>query len=106
MGRTETWQRAFYARDLAGTVILMGVPTSKMRLEMPLIDFFSRGGSLESSWYGNCLPERDFPMLIDLCLHSRLPLARFVTERIGRADMGHGFHTMHAGQVLRSVVVL
>ncbi|WP_326837549.1 S-(hydroxymethyl)mycothiol dehydrogenase [Amycolatopsis rhabdoformis] len=106
VGRPETWRQAFYARDLAGTVVLVGVPTPDMRLEMPLLDFFSRGGSLKSSWYGDCLPERDFPMLIDLYLQGRLPLERFVSERIGLVDVEKAFHDMHAGEVLRSVVIL
>ena len=74
VGRPETWKQAFYARDLAGTVVLVGVPTPDMRLDMPLVDFFSHGGALKSSWYGDCLPERDFPTLIDLYLQGRLPL--------------------------------
>ncbi|OLZ52719.1 S-(hydroxymethyl)mycothiol dehydrogenase [Amycolatopsis keratiniphila] len=106
VGRPETWEAAFYARDLAGTVVLVGVPTPDMRLEMPLIDFFSRGGALKSSWYGDCLPERDFPMLIDLYLQGRLPLERFVTERIPLDGVEKAFHAMHAGEVLRSVVIL
>jgi S-(hydroxymethyl)mycothiol dehydrogenase len=106
VGRPETWKQAFYARDLAGTVVLVGVPTPDMRLEMPLIDFFSRGGSLKSSWYGDCLPERDFPTLISLYLQGRLPLEKFVSERIGLGDIEDAFHKMHAGEVLRSVVVL
>ncbi|MRH91280.1 S-(hydroxymethyl)mycothiol dehydrogenase [Nocardia sp. SYP-A9097] len=106
VGRPETWKQAFYARDLAGTVVLVGVPTPDMTLEMPLIDFFSRGGALKSSWYGDCLPERDFPTLINLHLQGRLPLEKFVTERIGLADVEKAFHTMHSGEVLRSVVLL
>jgi S-(hydroxymethyl)mycothiol dehydrogenase len=106
VGRPETWKQAFYARDLAGTVVLVGVPTPDMTLEMPLIDFFSRGGSLKSSWYGDCLPERDFPTLISLYLQGRLPLEKFVSERIGLGDIEDAFHKMHAGEVLRSVVVL
>lgn len=106
VGRPETWKQAFYARDLAGTAVLVGVPTPDMRLEMPLIDFFSRGGALKSSWYGDCLPERDFPYLVDLYLQGRLPLEKFVTERIGLEDVEKAFHTMHAGEVLRSVVIL
>lgn len=106
VGRPETWRQAFYARDLAGTVVLVGVPTPDMRLEMPLIDFFSRGGSLKSSWYGDCLPERDFPTLVDLYRQGRLPLERFVSERIGLDEIEDAFHTMHSGAVLRSVVVL
>ncbi|MDI9933802.1 zinc-binding dehydrogenase, partial [Rhodococcus sp. IEGM 1354] len=106
VGRPETWKQAFYARDLAGTVVLVGVPTPEMTLEMPLIDFFSRGGSLKSSWYGDCLPERDFPMLVDLYEQGRLPLEKFVTERIGLGDIEAAFDKMHQGTVLRSVVVL
>lgn len=106
VGRPETWKQAFYARDLAGTVVLVGVPTPDMTLEMPLIDFFSRGGSLKSSWYGDCLPERDFPMLVDLYQQGRLPLEKFVTERIKIDEVEAAFHSMHAGEVLRSVVVL
>ena len=106
VGRPETWKQAFYARDLAGTVVLVGVPTPDMTLEMPLVDFFSRGGSLKSSWYGDCLPERDFPTLISLYLQGRLPLEKFVSERIGLDGIEEAFHKMHAGKVLRSVVML
>ncbi|MCL2731506.1 MAG: S-(hydroxymethyl)mycothiol dehydrogenase [Actinomycetia bacterium] len=106
VGRPETWKQAFYARDLAGTVVLVGVPTPDMRLEMPLLDFFARGGSLKSSWYGDCLPERDFPVLVDLYQQGRLPLEKFVSERIGLDAVEDAFATMHAGKVLRSVVVL
>ncbi|MGV0814540.1 S-(hydroxymethyl)mycothiol dehydrogenase [Mycolicibacterium boenickei] len=106
VGRPETWKQAFYARDLAGTVVLVGVPTPDMTLEMPLVDFFSRGGSLKSSWYGDCLPERDFPTLISLYLQGRLPLEKFVSERIGLDGIEDAFHKMHSGEVLRSVVVL
>ncbi|QDP94649.1 S-(hydroxymethyl)mycothiol dehydrogenase [Microlunatus elymi] len=106
VGRPETWKQAFYARDLAGTVVLVGVPTPEMTLEMPLLDFFSHGGSLKSSWYGDCLPERDFPMLIDLYLQGRLPLDRFVSEEIGIGEVDQAFETMASGRVLRSVVVM
>lgn len=105
VGRPETWKQAFYGRDLAGTVVLVGVPTPDMTLDMPLIDLFSHGGSLKSSWYGDCLPERDFPMLIDLYRQGRLPLDRFVTERIGIDDVEASFAAMGEGRVLRSVVV-
>ncbi|MGF0315429.1 S-(hydroxymethyl)mycothiol dehydrogenase [Nocardia fluminea] len=104
VGRPETWKQAFYARDLAGTVVLVGVPTPQMQLEMPLLDFFSHGGALKSSWYGDCLPERDFPALIELYRQQRLPLDLFVTERIGLADVEKAFETMKSGRVLRSVV--
>jgi len=107
VGRPETWKQAFYARDLAGTVVLVGVPTPDMRVpDIPLIDVFGRGGSLKSSWYGDCLPSRDFPMLVDLYQQGRLDLDAFVTEEVGLDDVEAAFDRMHEGNVLRSVVIL
>ncbi|WP_130648993.1 S-(hydroxymethyl)mycothiol dehydrogenase [Egicoccus halophilus] len=106
VGRPETFRQAFYARDLAGTVVLVGVPTPDMTFELPLIDVFSRGGAVKSSWYGDCLPSRDFPMLVDLYRQGRLDLDAFVTERITLDDVESAFEKMHHGEVLRSVVVL
>jgi S-(hydroxymethyl)mycothiol dehydrogenase len=105
VGRPETWKQAFYARDLAGTVVLVGVPTPDMRLDMPLVDFFSRGGSLKSSWYGDCLPSRDFPYLVDLYQQGKLDLDAFVTETINLDQVEDAFTKMHHGDVLRSVVI-
>ena len=106
VGRPETWKQAFYARDLAGTVVLVGVPTPDMKVpDIPMIDIFGRGGSLKSSWYGDCLPTRDFPMLVDLYQQGRLDLDAFVSEEIGIGDVEAAFAKMHDGNVLRSVVV-
>ena len=106
VGLPVTYEQAFYSRDLAGTVVLVGVPNPEMRIELPMIEVFGRGGSLKSSWYGDCLPSRDFPMLIDLHLQGRLALDRFVSETIGLDEVEEAFHKMERGEVLRSVVVL
>ncbi|WP_109471759.1 S-(hydroxymethyl)mycothiol dehydrogenase [Ornithinimicrobium cavernae] len=106
VGRPETYKQAFYARDLAGTVVLVGVPTPDMMIELPLLDVFGRGGSLKSSWYGDCLPSRDFPMLIDLYRQGRFDLDAFVTETIPLDGVEHAFSKMERGEVLRSVVQL
>ncbi|WFE28442.1 S-(hydroxymethyl)mycothiol dehydrogenase [Solwaraspora sp. WMMD791] len=105
VGRPETWKQAFYARDLAGTVVLVGVPTPQMRVELPLLDVFGRGGALKSSWYGDCLPSRDFPMLTELYRQGRLDLDAFVTEEISLDQVEDAFTKMHHGDVLRSVVI-
>jgi S-(hydroxymethyl)mycothiol dehydrogenase len=105
VGRPETFTQGFYARDLAGTLVLVGVPEPEMRLELPLIDVFSRGGAVKSSWYGDCLPSRDFPMLIDLYRQGRLDLDRFVSETIAVDGVEEAFARMRSGEVLRSVVV-
>ena len=105
VGHPEVFRQAFYARDLAGTLVQVGVPSPAMTLEVPMIDFFGRGGTLKPSWYGDCLPTRDFPMLVDLYLAGRFPLDRFVTETVTLDQVEQAFTKMRAGEVLRSVVV-
>jgi S-(hydroxymethyl)mycothiol dehydrogenase len=106
VGHPAVYEQAFYARDLAGTVVLVGVPRPDMRLDLPMLDVFGRGGALKSSWYGDCLPERDFPMLISLFRQGRMPLDKFVSETIGLDAVEPAFERMERGEVLRSVVVL
>lgn len=107
VGIPLTWKQSFYARDLAGTLVLVGVPhPDAMVPEIPLLDIFGHGGALKSSWYGDCLPSRDFPMLVDLYMQGRLDLDAFVTEEIGLDDVEGAFTKMHKGDVLRSVVIL
>ena len=104
VGNPTTYEQAFYARDLAGTVVLVGVPSPDMKIELPMLDLFGRGGALKSSWYGDCLPRRDFPMYIDLYLQGRLDLDRFVSETIAIDEVEEAFAKMKRGEVLRSVV--
>ena len=106
VGNPTVMEQAFYARDLAGTLVQVGVPTPDMQIEMPMIDFFGRGGRLKPSWYGDCLPERDFPVLVELYLQGRLDLDRFVSETISLDGVEEAFGRMERGEVLRSVVVL
>jgi S-(hydroxymethyl)mycothiol dehydrogenase len=106
VGNPAVFEQAFNARDLAGTLVQVGVPDPSMRIELPMIDFFGRGGALKPSWYGDCLPSRDFPLLIDLYLQGRLDLDRFVSETIGLDDVEEAFGRMERGEVLRSVVVI
>jgi S-(hydroxymethyl)mycothiol dehydrogenase len=106
VGNPKVFEQAFYARDLAGTVVQVGVPDPQMRIDIPMIEFFGRGGRLKPSWYGDCLPNRDFPMLIDLYLQGRLDLDRFVSETVSIDEVEAAFHRMERGEVLRSVVVL
>jgi S-(hydroxymethyl)mycothiol dehydrogenase len=105
VGRPETYRQAFFARDLAGTLVQVGVPDPSMTIELPMIELFGRGGALRSSWYGDCLPSRDFPLLVDLYLSGRLDLDGFVSETIGLDDVEGAFERMQRGEVLRSVVV-
>lgn len=107
VGNPAVLEQAFFARDLAGRVVQVGVPTPDMKMpDIPMIEFFGRGGSLKPSWYGDCLPSRDFPALIELFLQGRFALDKFVSERIALDEVEDAFHKMERGEVLRSVVVL
>jgi S-(hydroxymethyl)mycothiol dehydrogenase len=106
VGNAKVMEQAFYARDLAGTLVQVGVPAPDMKIDLPMIEFFGRGGALKPSWYGDCLPSRDFPMLVDLYLQGRLDLDRFVSETIPLDAVEDAFHKMERGEVLRSVVVI
>jgi S-(hydroxymethyl)mycothiol dehydrogenase len=106
VGLPEVYTAAFYARDHAGTVVLVGVPRPDMQVTLPMLEIFGRGGALKSSWYGDCLPSRDFPTLVALHLQGRLPLDKFVSETIALGDVEAAFARMASGAVLRSVVVL
>ncbi|MGH9043794.1 MAG: S-(hydroxymethyl)mycothiol dehydrogenase [Acidimicrobiales bacterium] len=106
IGNPKTFEQAFFARDLAGTLVQVGVPTPDMRVNLPFVEIFGRGGRIKPSWYGDCLPNRDFPRFIDLYLQGRLPLERFVTEVVPIEDVEGAFEKMQRGEVLRSVVLL
>jgi S-(hydroxymethyl)mycothiol dehydrogenase len=106
VGNPVVMEQAFLARDLAGTLVQVGVPTPDMRIDLPMIEFFGRGGALKPSWYGDCLPSRDFPILVDLYLDGRLDLDRFVSETIIIDQVEEAFSRMQRGEVLRSVLVL
>jgi S-(hydroxymethyl)mycothiol dehydrogenase len=106
VGNPKVMEQAFFARDLAGTLVQVGVPTPEMKVDLPMIEFFGRGGRLKPSWYGDCLPSRDFPLLIDLYLQGRLDLDGFVSETIGLDGVEAAFGRMQRGEVLRSVVSL
>jgi S-(hydroxymethyl)mycothiol dehydrogenase len=71
-----------------------------------MLDLFGRGGALKPSWYGDCLPTRDFPALAELYRRGRFDLDRFVTETIQLDQVEDAFAKMRRGEVLRSVVLL
>ena len=101
-----TWRQAFYSRDHAGRMVMVGVPNLTSHIDIPAIDFYGRGGSLKPAWYGDCLPERDFPAYTQLFANGQFPLDKFVSERIALGEVEEAFATMKRGDVLRSVVVL
>jgi S-(hydroxymethyl)mycothiol dehydrogenase len=106
VGRPETVSQALFCRDLAGTCVMIGVggPSSTLP-ELPLGKFFDLGGRLQVSWYGDCLPTRDFPMLAAWYQDGKLDLDALVSKEISLDEVEESFHAMHRGETLRSVIV-
>ena len=69
-------------------------------------EVFSRGGSLRVSWYGDCLPSRDFPLLAGWYKTGELKLDELITRRIELKETDAAFEAMERGETLRSVIVL
>lgn len=104
-GRVDTLEQALWCRDLAGTCVMIGMQAPGATLSLPLQQFFGQGGSLRVSWYGDCLPSRDFPMLADWYLKGELKLDELVSDHIDLGSTQEAFHAMHDGKTLRSVIM-
>ena len=104
VGRPVTLDIALWCRDLGGICTIIGVASADMKIELPMQKYFSLGGSLRVSWYGDCLPSRDFPMLADWYQQKKLDLDGLVTRLIKLEDTEEAFHAMERGETLRSVI--
>lgn len=106
VGKSETLETALWSRDLAGTCVVIGVAGQSAKLDLPIAKFFDLGGSLRISWYGDCLPTRDFPLLADWYAQGQLDLDAVVTRIISLDESEEAFHAMERGETLRSVIRL
>ena len=107
VGRPETYEQAFYARDLAGTVVLVGVPDPDMTLDLPLIDFFGRGGALKSQLVRRLPAVPRLPDARSTCTcRAACRSTSSCRETIGLDEVEAAFDKMQHGEVLRSVVLL
>jgi S-(hydroxymethyl)mycothiol dehydrogenase len=106
VGKAETFETAVWCRDLAGTCVVIGVAGRSESFDLPIAKYFDLGGSLKISWYGDCLPTRDFPLLAAWYQQGRLDLDRIVTRVITINETEEAFHAMERGETLRSVIRL
>jgi len=105
VGKAQTLEQALWSRDLAGTCVFIGVPGPGPTLNLPLQKFFDLGGHLCVSWYGDCLPSRDFPLLADWYRQGQLKLDEVVTRTVSLDEVEEAFAAMERGETLRSVIV-
>jgi S-(hydroxymethyl)mycothiol dehydrogenase len=75
-----------------------------MKMDLPMLQFFGLGGALRVSWYGDCLPSRDFPLLAEYYLQGQLDLDRMVSRVIKLEEAEAAFAAMERGETLRSVI--
>ena len=106
VGNDQTYLEAFRSLDIAGTLVLLGTPPPGSEVTLPMRALSGRGCSLRTSWYGDCLPERDFPTLAGLFHQGKLDLDGLVTETIPIDDVSTAIKKMRVGTTLRSVIVM
>jgi S-(hydroxymethyl)mycothiol dehydrogenase len=104
VGKAETLLTALWSRDLAGTCVIIGVAGREVMVNIPFAQFFDLGGALKVSWYGDCLPTRDFPLLAAWYAQGKLDLDGVVTRVISLDETEEAFHAMERGDTLRSVI--
>jgi S-(hydroxymethyl)mycothiol dehydrogenase len=105
VGISATWEQALWCRDLAGTCIMIGVPGPGPQLTLDLQRFFDLGGKVGVSWYGDCLPTRDFPLLAEWYRQGQLNLDKVLTRTVTLDETEEAFEAMKRGETLRSVIV-
>jgi S-(hydroxymethyl)mycothiol dehydrogenase len=105
VGLPETLGQALASCDLGGVCTLIGVPAPKAELTLSLSRFFYSRANLRATFYGDCLPSRDFPILIDLYRRGALRLDELISERVTLDDAEAAFAAMERGETLRSIII-
>jgi len=104
VGHPDVLAQVLECRDLAGVATLIGVPARGSAISVNLPRYFDLGGSLRVSWYGDCLPSRDFPLLVDWYLKGDLLLDQLITQRVQLDQVQGAFEAMERGETLKSVI--
>jgi S-(hydroxymethyl)mycothiol dehydrogenase len=105
VGLPSTLAQALASTDVGGRTVLIGVPTATAELALSLPAFFYARGDLRASFFGDCLPDRDFARILGWYRAGAIKLNEMVTERIALDEVPRAFEAMERGESLRSVVV-
>jgi S-(hydroxymethyl)mycothiol dehydrogenase len=105
VGAPAVLTQAASSCDLGGQATLIGVPRRGTDWTYSMIKLFYARITVKPTFYGDCLPSRDFPLLADWYRGGRLDLDRMVSRRIGLGDVADAFAAMERGETIRSVWV-
>ncbi len=105
IGLPETLEQALACCALAGRCTLIGVPQPGAKMSVDMAKLFYGRRTLTTTFYGDCLPSRDFPLMAEWYARGDLKLDEMVTQRIGLDQVGEAFEAMERGEGLRSVIV-
>ena len=84
---------------------MIGLAGPEENLILNLQRFFRLRCHLGVSIYGDCLPTRDFPLLVAWYRQGQLNLDKVVTRTISLDEVEDAFAAMERGETLRSVIV-
>jgi Zn-dependent alcohol dehydrogenase len=88
-----------------GEVVGVGVGRSDATFSTNHLAWVSNERVLRGSFMGGGVPQQDIPRYVDLFLGGRLPVDKLKSEQISFDQLNDGFDRLHAGTVIRQVLL-
>jgi len=88
-----------------GEVIGVGIGKSDATFSVNHAPWIYEERVLRGSFMGGGIPQQDVPRYVDLFLQGRLPVDKLRSEQISFDQLNEGFDRLHAGQVIRQVLL-
>jgi S-(hydroxymethyl)glutathione dehydrogenase/alcohol dehydrogenase len=104
LGNPRTTELAIRLIRDGGTAVLVGLaqPGAQVSIDPAAITLGAR--RIIGSWYGSCVPPRDFPVLLDLYRSGRLNLERLIGAKYRLEDINEAFGRLRRSDVGRAVI--
>lgn len=104
IGRPDTIELAIALTAPGGEAILVGMAPVGATVPIDPLTMTMTDRTVRGAWYGGTVPERDFPLLLDLYRRGEVQLDAIV-ERIGLDDINAAFDAIRTGDAVRRVII-
>jgi len=105
VGLSTLQETAFDATRPGGTLTLVGLTPVGSGTNLPGSVITRTEKVIRGSFYGSVLPQRDFPMFLDLYRNGKLMLDELVTRRYRLEEINEAYQDMLTGEVARGIIV-
>ncbi len=105
VGLVALQETAFAATRPGGTLTLVGLTPLGSGTNLPGSVITRTEKVIRGSFYGSVLPQRDFPIFLDLYRNGKLKLDELVTRRYRLDEINEAYQDMLTGEVARGIIV-